>query len=60
MNTRRILRRISKMKCEKATRKNSNLPPFKANKCPGKLKKGRDGMYKSSENNNGIWIWKKI
>jgi|LakMenEpi03Aug12_release.lakeMendotaPanAssembly.Ray.scaffolds.fasta_scaffold3003654_1 hypothetical protein len=48
------------MKCEKTTRKNSNLPPFKANKCAGKLKKGRDGMYKSSENNNGIWIWKKI
>lgn len=56
---RRVTRRISKMKCERTSRKNSKLPQFKANKCPGKVKKGKDGLYRSSESNSGMWIWKK-
>jgi hypothetical protein len=47
------------MKCERITRKN-NKPPFKANKCAGSVKKGKDGMYISSETKNGVWIWKKL
>jgi len=52
-------KRMSKMKCQRATRKNSKLPPFKANTCPNKIKKGKDGMYISKDSSNGIWVWKK-
>ena len=55
-----VTRRISKMKCERITRKNSKLPHFKANKCPGMIKKGKGGMYISTDSNNGVWVWKKI
>ena len=48
------------MKCQKTTRKNSNLPAFKANTCPNKKKLGKDGMYISREISNGMWAWKKI
>jgi len=50
--------RVSKMKCERITRKNSNYPPFNANTCPGKLRKGKNGMYLSVETKNGIFKWK--
>jgi hypothetical protein len=50
--------RVSKMKCERVTRKNSNYPPFNANTCPGMLKKGKNRMYVSSETKNGIFKWK--
>jgi len=60
MGTYKIRRRISKMKCQKTTRKNSNLPAFKANTCPNKKKLGKDGMYISREISNGMWAWKKI
>lgn len=56
----RITRRISKMKCRRITRKNSNLPPFEARTCPDKLRKGKDGTYRSTDISNGKWIWKKI
>jgi hypothetical protein len=42
------------------TRKNSNLPPFKANTCPYMMKRGKDGMYVSQDNEKGIMIWRKI
>jgi hypothetical protein len=58
--TRRVRRRISKMKCQRMTRKNSNLPPFEARTCPDKIRKGKDGMYKSITRNNGVWVWTKI
>jgi len=51
---------MSKMKCQRATRKNSKLPPFKANTCQNKKKKGKDGMYISKDSSNGVWVWKKI
>jgi len=57
--TKNIKKRISKMKCQSSSRKNSKLPPFKANTCPNKIKKGKDGMYISCHNINGIWFWKK-
>ena len=60
MIVRKVTRRVSKMKCTSTTRKNSQLPPFKANTCPCKRKKGKDGMYVSTETSNGIWVWKKI
>ena len=47
------------MKCERVTRKNSKFPPFNSNTCPGKLRKGADGMYISVESKNGIYKWKK-
>jgi hypothetical protein len=56
----RVTRRKSKMNCKRTTRKNSNLPLFKADTCPGKVKKGKNGLYISFESNNGVWIWKKI
>ena len=58
--TRRIRKRKSKMKCQRVTRKNSNLPPFNAGTCPDMLRKGADGMYLSSESINGVFTWKKI
>ena len=60
MVTRRVTRRVSKMKCQRTTRKNSRLPPYNASKCPYKVKKGRDGMYMSTESANGVWKWKKV
>lgn len=48
------------MKCERITRKNSNLPPFNASKCFNMKKKGKDGMYISTDRNNGVLYWKKI
>jgi len=48
------------MMCKRITRKNSNLPPFKADTCPGKVKKGKNGQYISSDTNNGVWVWKRI
>ena len=54
-------RRISKMKCERITRKKSSLlPPFKATSCVCMIKKGKDGMYESIEKRNGVIVWKKI
>ena len=47
------------MKCAGITRKNSLLPPFKANTCIGKVKKGKDGMY-ISLNYGVLWTWKKL
>jgi len=35
-------------------------PPFLANTCPGKTKKGKDGMYIATESKNGVWIWKPM
>jgi len=55
-----VKKRISKMKCQRITRKNSKLPPFKADTCFDTVKKGKDGLYKSTESGNGIYIWKKI
>ena len=54
----RTRKRVSKMKCERVTRKNSSYPPFNANTCPGKLRKGKNGMYLSVETKNGIFKWK--
>jgi len=48
------------MKCQRVTRKNSKLPPFNAATCFGQVKKGKDGMYMSSESKNGVLIWKKV
>jgi hypothetical protein len=49
--------------CKKQNTKKYALrgsPPFPANKCQGKKKKGNDGrMYKSVANKNGIHAWKK-
>ena len=59
MTTRRVTKRVSKMKCQRTTRKNGNLPPYKANTCPYKVKKGKDGKYVSTESTNGVWVWKK-
>jgi len=56
----RVSRRITKMKCQRVTRKNSKLPPFNAATCFGQVKKGKDGMYMSSESKNGVLIWKKV
>ena len=60
MISRKVTRRISKMKCQRTTRTNSKLPPFKATTCPAKVKKGKDGMYISTESKSGVWLWKKI
>lgn len=60
METYKVRRRISKMKCQKTRRNNSKLPAFKADTCPNKRKMGKDGMYVSRELSNGIWAWKKI
>jgi len=48
------------MKCRTVTRKNSKLPPFKADTRLGKTKKGDDEMYRLDESANGVWVWKKI
>lgn len=53
-------RRISKMKCRSTTRKSGKLPPFDARTCPNKTKKGKDGMYKSTDRADGVWVWKKV
>ena len=47
------------MKCQRMTRKASKLPPFEAYTCAGKLRRGSDGMYRSTEKSNGVWAWKK-
>jgi len=60
IKTRRLRKRISKMKCQRITRINSKLPPFHAYTCPGKLRKGANGMYRSTENSNGVFSWKKV
>ena len=55
-----VTRRVSKMKCKRNfTVKNSKIPPFSANSCAGKKKRGKDGWYISSERADGVWIWKK-
>ena len=53
-------RRTSKMKCRRTTRKSGKLPPFDARTCPNKTKKGKNGMYKSTDRADGVWIWKKV
>jgi hypothetical protein len=53
-------RRISKMKCRSTTRKSGKLPPFDAGTCPYKLRKGKDGMYRSTDRADGVWVWKKV
>jgi len=59
--SRRVSRkRISKMKCQSTSRSKSKLPPFKAYSCIGMKKMGKDGFYTPHENNNGMWVWKKI
>lgn len=54
-------RRISKMVCRPihGANKTRKLPAFYAASCPGKTRKGRDGMYESVESANGMWVWKK-
>lgn len=52
--------RRSKMKCKKTLRKNSKLPRYEARTCPDKIKKGKDGKYKSVERSDGVWIWQKL
>ena len=59
--SRRVSRkRVSKMKCQNTSRSKSKLPPFKAYSCIGMKKMGKDGFYTPHENNNGMWVWKKI
>ena len=53
-------KRISKMKCQSTSNSNSKLPAFKAYSCIGMKKMGKDGFYTPHENNNGMWVWKKI
>jgi len=49
------------MVCQRVTRKSgSSLPPFIANTCAGLTRKGKDGMYVSTESKNGVFQWKKI
>ena len=51
------------MPCVKKTTKRyteRNSPPYPANECKGKVKKGNDGkMYVSVPNVNGIYRWKR-
>lgn len=55
-----LRKRVSKMICQSTSRSKSKLPAFKAYSCIGMKKKGKDGLYTPHENNNGIWVWKKI
>jgi hypothetical protein len=57
-----MAKRLSKMKClEVKTNKyqTRKSPPFHAYQCSNKIRKGKDGMYKSVEDKNGRWFWKK-
>ena len=56
-----MARRVSKMECRQTERrsKRRKLPAFDAATCPGKTRKGRDGMYESVEASDGKWMWKK-
>ena len=51
-------------KCEKSNLKKYRSrpgPPYPAQNCKNKSKKGNDGeVYRSSPNKNGIFTWKKI
>ena len=51
----RVCRKMNTKKYQ--TRKS---PPFQAANCPGLLKKGKDGMYKSIDNVLGIFRWVKV
>jgi len=47
----------------RTTKKYTNRPspPYPANDCPGKTKKGNDGRkYKSIANKNGVYSWKVV
>jgi hypothetical protein len=49
------------MKCLKVARNSTQkIPPYSAYQCPGKTRKGKDGLYRSSESANGVWRWVKI
>ena len=51
-------------KCVKQTTKKYTTrpsPPFPANQCPGKKKKGNDGnFWKSTQTVTGIYTWKRM
>lgn len=53
-------KRVSKIICQRTSRSKGKLPAFKAYSCIGMKKKGKDGMYTPHENNNGMWVWKKL
>jgi len=47
------------MKCQKRKTKSRNkLPPFRAETCVGKIKRGKDGWYTPRETKNGMWVWR--
>lgn len=50
-------------KCIKRTAKrytSRNSPPFSAMDCKRKMKKGKDGMYRSKPDKNNVYKWVKV
>jgi len=40
--------------------KTRKSPPFRAITCANKIKKGKDGLYKSISDINGRYFWSKL
>jgi len=56
-------KRTSKIKCSKIKSKKYKTrksPPFRAITCANKIKKGKDGLYKSISDINGRYFWSKL